>query len=226
MADDPIAEQVAKLGCPNCGAAKQPGLAWLCGSREIRTYGDSPDSWTSVFEQSEACKIIASVTAERDHFRRRYVELYSTVWGEQYDWFEDSDQKHAEAMQEVERCSQALAERDQLRDSTDHAVAEAKRRVPDYPWTLNTASEAVWALGESLRAAKADNAELRVLAGLLEQRHADIGQFSLPGAIVVFPDSEENCWHFSRDNVYDATERYPTALAAIRAGMGWDREGT
>lgn len=28
-----------------------------------------------------------------------------------------------------------------------HAVAEAKRRVPDYPWQQNTAAEAVWALG-------------------------------------------------------------------------------
>lgn len=34
----------------------------------------------------------------------------------------------------------------------DHAraLAEAKRRCPDYPWSQNTMSEVVWALGESL----------------------------------------------------------------------------
>lgn len=31
-----------------------------------------------------------------------------------------------------------------------HALAETKRRVPDYPFTQNTMSECVWALGESL----------------------------------------------------------------------------
>jgi hypothetical protein len=40
--------------------------------------------------------------------------------------------------------------KDELQRDVNHAVSEAKRRVPDYPWDQNTASEAVWALGESL----------------------------------------------------------------------------
>jgi hypothetical protein len=42
------------------------------------------------------------------------------------------------------------AEIAELRDDIEHAVCEAKRREPEYPWDQNTASEAVWALGESL----------------------------------------------------------------------------
>ncbi len=40
-------------------------------------------------------------------------------------------------------------ERDELRSNVDNAVKCAKEYVPDYPWTLNTASEAVWACGEA-----------------------------------------------------------------------------
>ena len=36
----------------------------------------------------------------------------------------------------------------ELESDISHAVANAKKYAPDYPWTLNTASEAVWALGE------------------------------------------------------------------------------
>lgn len=48
------------------------------------------------------------------------------------------------------RCE--VAERD-----VAHAHSEAKRRCPDYPWMLKTASEAVWALGESLLGVEAAN---------------------------------------------------------------------
>lgn len=36
----------------------------------------------------------------------------------------------------------------EMNEDRDHALKEAKRRMPDYPWSQNTASEVVWALGE------------------------------------------------------------------------------
>lgn len=67
---------------------------------------------------------------------------------------------------ELEAITTLLARNDSDVD-INHAVKEAKRRVPDYPWTLNTASEAVWALGESLSGVKAANKDLhKMLAEL------------------------------------------------------------
>lgn len=51
---------------------------------------------------------------------------------------------------EQARIRQLEAENRELRDDLKHALQEAKRRQPDYPFTQNTASEAVWALGEAL----------------------------------------------------------------------------
>jgi hypothetical protein len=47
-----------------------------------------------------------------------------------------------------------------LRSDIQHAQAEAKRREPDYPWSLGTAAEAVWVLGESLAGTRAANTDL------------------------------------------------------------------
>lgn len=41
------------------------------------------------------------------------------------------------------------------REDIENAVKCAKEYCPDYPWTANTASEAVWATGESLRGTEA-----------------------------------------------------------------------
>lgn len=49
-----------------------------------------------------------------------------------------------------------------------HSVKEAKRREPEYPWQLNTASEAVWALGESLLGTRAALQEWRDRVAVLE----------------------------------------------------------
>lgn len=46
-------------------------------------------------------------------------------------------------------------ERDELKRDVTHAVKEAKRREPDYPWELDTASECVLALGEGLAGTRA-----------------------------------------------------------------------
>lgn len=50
-----------------------------------------------------------------------------------------------------------------LKEDIDHAVKEAKNRVPDYPFDQNTASEAVWALGESLLGVEQANRELHTI---------------------------------------------------------------
>ena len=42
----------------------------------------------------------------------------------------------------------------------EFALAEAKNYCPDYPWTQNTATEAVWALGQSLLGVEAANNDL------------------------------------------------------------------
>lgn len=41
------------------------------------------------------------------------------------------------------------AELAEARNDIDNAVRCAKKYQPDYPWKLNTASEAVWACGEA-----------------------------------------------------------------------------
>jgi hypothetical protein len=49
----------------------------------------------------------------------------------------------------------ATRERDELKSNVENAVRCAKEYCPNYPWTLNTASEAVWATGESYRGVSA-----------------------------------------------------------------------
>jgi regulator of replication initiation timing len=46
-------------------------------------------------------------------------------------------------------------ERDDIKSNVENAVRCAKEYCPDYPWTLNTASEAVWATGESYKGVSA-----------------------------------------------------------------------
>ncbi len=55
-----------------------------------------------------------------------------------------------------------------LSEDIAHAVAEAKKYQPDYPWKDNTASEAVWALGQAYLGVKAACADL----------HAEIARMS------------------------------------------------
>ncbi len=192
MADDPTAGK-----CPKCGAAKNDdaapyGPSFDCGSR-FYLDGDQ-------FAQNINCHIrdmerqLATVTAERDHFRRRYVELYSTVWGEQYADFEDSDAKHAEAMEEIDRCNCALldvkrlsSERDRLRSQLSAMMGD----IHDSGRALNEAELKLIANGTLgsvkgwARSMAAELLRLRVMAELLETR-------------------------------------YPTARAAIYAAMGWE----
>jgi hypothetical protein len=49
----------------------------------------------------------------------------------------------------------ATRERDELKSNVENAVRCAKGYCPNYPWTLNTASEAVWATGESYKGVSA-----------------------------------------------------------------------
>lgn len=122
MADDPTAGKPAP--CPFCGCAEavciepeKHGAYYVwCGNDKCLAEGPARETEEAAIEAWNVA------TAERDHFRRRYVELYSTVWGEQYADFEDSDAKHAEAMEEIDRCNCALLdvkrlsfERDRLR---------------------------------------------------------------------------------------------------------------
>jgi hypothetical protein len=50
---------------------------------------------------------------------------------------------------EFARIRQLEAENRELKSDLAHALAEAKRRQPDYPFSQNTATEIVWALGEA-----------------------------------------------------------------------------
>lgn len=55
-------------------------------------------------------------------------------------------------------------QKDEMQRDVDHAVREAKRRVPDYPWEgVATASEAVWAIGSSLEGTDAALGDWRKL---------------------------------------------------------------
>lgn len=66
------------------------------------------------------------------------------------------------------RISQLEAENADLKADISHAMKEAKRRVPDYPFSQNTASECVWALGQSLLGI---NAALEEWIGQVYDRH-------------------------------------------------------
>lgn len=78
-------------------------------------------------------------------------------------------------------------ERDALRDDVTHAVRCAKEYQPEYPWTQDTASEAVWALGEGLRGVGLANddlhkelARLRQKADCLDALPSMIGEMCRP----------------------------------------------
>jgi hypothetical protein len=82
--------------------------------------------------------------------------------------FSDPSYDRYEMLRLLATLDEARRERDELKRDIDHAVAEAKRRVPDYPWDQNTASECVWALGESLLGVTAANDEWQEHAKKLE----------------------------------------------------------
>jgi regulator of replication initiation timing len=54
----------------------------------------------------------------------------------------------------------ATRERDDIKSNVENAVRCAKEYCPNYPWTLNTASEAVWATGESYKGVSAARDDL------------------------------------------------------------------
>lgn len=59
----------------------------------------------------------------------------------------------------------------ELLNDLDHATAEAKGYVPDYPWPIELpppASELVWALGQSIVGLWAANADLHERISQLE----------------------------------------------------------
>jgi hypothetical protein len=67
--------------------------------------------------------------------------------------------------------------------------------------------------------------ERTVLDGLLEQDHIPSGEFWLPNRKTVWYDGGDGseCWRLMDEkNVCDMDVSYPTALAAIAAGMGWE----
>lgn len=55
-----------------------------------------------------------------------------------------------------------------LKADIDHAVKCAKEYRPDYPWQLNTASEAVWALGQSATGIEKANDDLHKIINKLK----------------------------------------------------------
>lgn len=75
-------------------------------------------------------------------------------------WFEEVGQW--KVVREVEEWASFEDARNarHMRADTDHALSQAKARVPDYPWMHNDAKEAVWAVGSSLKVAGLANDEL------------------------------------------------------------------
>jgi hypothetical protein len=47
-----------------------------------------------------------------------------------------------------------------MREDIDHALSQAKERLPDYPWSQNTMSEVVWALAGAHEGVSLANDEL------------------------------------------------------------------
>lgn len=60
-------------------------------------------------------------------------------------------------------------ENDELKSDIAHALAEAKKYEPDYPWSLGTASEISWALGQSSLGVLAANDSWQQYAKKLEE---------------------------------------------------------
>ena len=61
-----------------------------------------------------------------------------------------------------------------LRSDVEYAMKEAKLREPDYPWSLNTATEAVWALGESMLGVMAANKDCHEKIAELEAENCKL----------------------------------------------------
>lgn len=79
------------------------------------------------------------------------------------------------ALEELGNTALALAhDAAESRADVDHASAEAKRRQPDFPFTQGTASEAVWALGESLLGTEAANKDWQELARKQEDQITEL----------------------------------------------------
>ncbi len=62
----------------------------------------------------------------------------------------------------------AIARAEAAEADISHAVAEAKKYSPDYPWARDTASEAVWALGTGMQGVSQACEEWRVKAEVAE----------------------------------------------------------
>ncbi len=71
-----------------------------------------------------------------------------------------------------ERITRLERENEALRHDIANAVRCAKQYCPDYPWTLHTASEAVWACGEALVGTKAAIGDWDATVKLLEAKLA------------------------------------------------------
>lgn len=105
------------------GVVYQAQSPW--GRYEVWKYGKGEGSWrmTGPKAKRESCNSPEEGKAKAEaHYLSRLTQALTPV-----------ESKEAE-----------------LREDIEHAVAEAKKYQPDYPYTQNTASEAVWALGTSL----------------------------------------------------------------------------
>lgn len=60
-------------------------------------------------------------------------------------------------------------ENEDLKSDIAHALTEAKKYDPDYPWSLGTASEISWALGQSSLGVRAANDSWRQYTKKLEE---------------------------------------------------------
>lgn len=88
--------------------------------------------------------------------------------------------------------SDAAAKITELEADIANAVREAKRRDPDYPFTEDTASEAVWALGESLRGTEAANKDCHDRLAELEAQVAQERQWRVDAQELADKREEDN----------------------------------
>lgn len=162
--------------CPKCGTIRGDNRTmgdkqFLCGSIQYVP---------GAFEQSDRCRI-AELTQQLAESQREVERLKRAVDGlvENCENWAERNQNQRQQLAEVERLKRQLIGeavdkmpdgttliktakldelKQQLADSQrdkEHALNEAKRRCPDYPWSQNTMAEVVWALGESYSGAKA-----------------------------------------------------------------------
>jgi hypothetical protein len=117
-------------------------------------------------------------------YRTTYGRMISTVaelteeGGLQVIWKLDDARFIAAARTAIPELLDALeaARKDaaELRRDVTHAVSEAKRREPDYPWERDTASEAVWVLGSSLEGTDLANQDCHAEIARLHSIIADL----------------------------------------------------